>query len=234
VRSWWFLVGWSATGATLFTLLVGCHSRGQGQSASAAPSVTSAAPSAGPLAIASTTMDTPQPPLSLDEARSLGRVLGHYLKIAPLAEVPSDLVSMLRTQVVGDPLETADGLMIPPWRFGRRTERGLELIWTIDLGHESGTRRWSSRSRSSHPRDGRSRASLPPTRTGVAHRIREARFPAYHGECARNSTALPSFGSAQRSVVNCVSADAEAGSVSTRSVSGAAGASVAGREALSR
>jgi hypothetical protein len=71
------------------------------------------------------------------------RALQEYLKTGRL-DIPDDEVDRVRSQRVWDPIQDASGLLLPPWRLERQTAEGVELRWTIDLGHESGTRRWFS------------------------------------------------------------------------------------------
>jgi hypothetical protein len=79
--------------------------------------------------------------MTRDDVRSLADELARFLRDEPLA-VPTDLVVMLRDQVIGEPRADADGIHhLPPWRL-RPTTTGVELTWTIDLGHDSGVRRW--------------------------------------------------------------------------------------------
>jgi hypothetical protein len=91
--------------------------------------------------------------MSLDEVRGLREELERHLREKPLA-VPDELVSMLRAAAVGAPLETEDGISLPPWRIGKidlSKAIEVELTWTIDLGHESGVRSWFvARTRRTH------------------------------------------------------------------------------------
>ena len=80
--------------------------------------------------------------ITLDEARDIRRELERYLKTTEHLDVPDDMAARLREWVIGEPLQTADAIVIPPWRVAKQTSRGVELNWALDLGHESGTRVW--------------------------------------------------------------------------------------------
>jgi len=142
--------------------LVACHStppasRTESASAAVAASAPKAAPApeAAPAAPASAATpqgdasaaggDPVEEVLTLAEARSIAPVLGRHLKTAPLEEVHGEWVRPLRQWQVGEPVASGDGSwLLPPWRVARVTREGVELTWTLDLGHESGVRTWYS------------------------------------------------------------------------------------------
>ena len=83
-----------------------------------------------------------RPELTLEEVRGLGQELERYLRSEAPLEVPVDRAAELRAWRVGEPFEGPDGVSLPPWRIATQPTEGVELTWTIDLGHESGTRVW--------------------------------------------------------------------------------------------
>lgn len=82
--------------------------------------------------------------LELEDVRRLRNEVARYLRDGPL-DVPGELVAMLRACVVGEVIGLPDGICFPPFRLGQvdvSTATLLEPTWTMDLGHESGKRRW--------------------------------------------------------------------------------------------
>jgi hypothetical protein len=154
--------------------LLGCHpSSSRARDNLAEPS---GAPQAQPVPSASATaqasastpaLPKPDRELSLAEAQQIVPVLDHYLKTAPLESVPPDLVGRLRSFSVSLPMTGGDGrLLLPPWQVVSVTDEGVALRWTIDLGHESGTRLWYD----AHVKRGVSGWQIEGVGIGHAHR----------------------------------------------------------------
>ena len=80
--------------------------------------------------------------VTLDQARALRGVLAAYLQGTKPLAVSDDSAQLLRETLIGEPLQLDDGLAIPPWQLAAATDGGVVLTWTIDPGHESGTRSW--------------------------------------------------------------------------------------------
>jgi hypothetical protein len=95
------------------------------------------------------------------------------LKSTDFPDLPDNIVAMVREWQIGEPLQLEDGLLLPPWRITKQTSAGVELTWTLDLGHESGTRVWlvarvdrlatSWKARSVHLVHARVQSRIPPS-----------------------------------------------------------------------
>jgi hypothetical protein len=80
--------------------------------------------------------------ISLEDARRIADALARHLRDRALDGITADDVARLRAANISEPVETADGIAIPPWHINAGDNEHVELTWTIDLGHESGVRRW--------------------------------------------------------------------------------------------
>lgn len=77
-----------------------------------------------------------------EQARELRSELARFLRTSDHADVDHEIATQLREQQLGQPIQLEDGLQIAPWQLSNQTNAAVELTWTLDLGHESGTRRW--------------------------------------------------------------------------------------------
>jgi hypothetical protein len=80
--------------------------------------------------------------MTIEEARKLRDELARFSKTKKHPHLPPDMAARLRDEVLGEPLQLADVLYITPWQLTNQSSDGVELTWTLDLGHESGTRLW--------------------------------------------------------------------------------------------
>jgi hypothetical protein len=123
--------------------LAGCHSRRPDftQAPNAAPERSERNATASPPAAQSATAAPTPTAMTIEEARKLRDELARFSKTND-PQLPPDLAARLRDQVPGEPMQLDDVLSIPPWQVTEQSSDGAELTWTLDLGHESGTRLW--------------------------------------------------------------------------------------------
>jgi hypothetical protein len=124
--------------------LAGCHSRRPHltQAPNADPERSERNAAASPPAAPSATVAPTPTAMTIEDTRKLRDELARFSKTNEHPHLPPDVAARLRDQVPGEPVQLDDVLSIPPWRLTKQSGDGVELTWTLDLGHESGTRLW--------------------------------------------------------------------------------------------
>jgi hypothetical protein len=80
--------------------------------------------------------------MTIEELRELRDELARFSQTSEYQNLEPDVAARLREEVLGEPLRLDDALYIPPWELTKQSSDGVELTWTLDVGHESGTRLW--------------------------------------------------------------------------------------------
>jgi hypothetical protein len=111
------------------------------QTSSPAAQLAAASHTSPPVARLAATAQTPTA-MTIEEARKLRDELARFSQSSEYPDLASDMAARLREQVLGEPLQLEHALHIPPWQVTTQSDDGVELTWTQDLGHESGTRLW--------------------------------------------------------------------------------------------
>ena len=80
--------------------------------------------------------------MTMEDVRALRDELARFSKTPEHQDLPPDIATRLRDAVLGEPVRLDDDLYIPPWQLTEQSADAVELSWTLDQGHESGTRLW--------------------------------------------------------------------------------------------